>query len=350
MSSGQEPGALNSAVAAAPLSLLKAVSAAVTASEGAVAAAGKAEKSAEAATAALEPSAPKASAPEASAPPASALKAPEPKGQASAPKASAPKASAPPAPKGQVSGPKASAPEAEDQENGEEPETEGPGNPMANQLTGEVMDTAEINIAGANFHIRYDKKSKQRRKKIFLTKTGNYDDLTTPEKELLVHLCIEDDTYDAVRMYLYDFFEALPNCQSSAAILSNRQCEVSYYVLWSVLLKARQDVQRKIDEATSQSLIDSKLAQYQARLKSMTSRDLAPYDGPKPCDASAAEHQKIMDMIEELQAEITKRKGGSKQSGGNKQSGNKQSGNKQSGNKQSGGGLQELQRIYELYA
>ena len=241
--------------------------------------------------------------------------------------------------------------EDEDQDE-EEPEPEGPGNPMANQLTGEVMDAAEINIAGATFHIRYDAKSKQRRKKIFLTKDGKYDDLTTPEKELLVHLCIAnsedeaDDTYDAVRMYLYDFFEALPNCQSSAAILSNRQCEVSYYVLWSVLLKARQDVQRKIDEATSQSLIDSKLLQYQARLKSMTSRDLAPYDGPKPCDDSKAEHYKIMEMIDELEDKINS----AKKKRGGKQSGGKQSGGKQSDSKQSGGGLQELQRIYELYA
>ena len=205
------------------------------------------------------------------------------------------------------------------------------------QFTGVFKDTEEITLSGSKYFIRYDKESRERRRDIFL----NNDDkltLTDAEKELLDNIGITDDTYNAVRMYLFDFFEALPNCQSSIAILTNRQCEVSYYILWSVLLKARQDVQRKIDEQTSQGLIDSKLLQYEARLKSMTTRGLITNNGEKPCEANHGEHMEITNMIKRLEGKLdsvkTKvdtLKSQKPQKGGS-----------------NGGGLNEMKRLYML--
>lgn len=181
--------------------------------------------------------------------------------------------------------------------------------PKINQFTGKVMDSETISIAGENFIIRYDEASRSRRRDIFLD-NNKEKKLTDIEKALLVKLCILDEnegessTYEAVRMYLYDFFESLPNCQSSIAILSNRECEVANYVLWSVLLKARQDVQRKIDDAKKKSESDIKIKQYEARLKSMSMRNIAAYDGPKPCDVSHDEHVEIETLIKRLEGKL----------------------------------------------
>jgi hypothetical protein len=175
--------------------------------------------------------------------------------------------------------------------------------PKINQLTGKIMDSEEVYIAGEKFIIRFDEKSRTRRRDIFLEK-DNDQKLTDVENALLAKLCITEDTYEAVRMYLYDFFESLPNCQSSMAVLSNKQCEVAYYVLWSVLLKARQDVQRKIDDAKKKSESEIKVQQYEARLKSMSMRNVVPYDGPKPCDISHDEHVEIEGLIKRLEGKL----------------------------------------------
>lgn len=205
-----------------------------------------------------------------------------------------------------------------------------------NQLEGKKMDEQLINIGGELFSVKYDKAARKRRQAFFNNEPGAL--LTKEEERLLTYLSIVDDTRDAIRGSLYDFFEAMPDCQSSAAILSNRKCEVSYYVIWSVLLKARQDVQRKIDDASKTALDDEKLLQYQARLKSMSTRAIGPIDGKTPCDGNKEQHAEIIRMIKDLQKQITT-KGGqqSGQSGGKRQLG-------QSG--QSGGALSFLQRIY----
>ena len=196
-----------------------------------------------------------------------------------------------------------------------------------NELEGKKMDEQLINIGGELFTIKYDRKSRSRRRAFFNKEPKNT--LTKEEERLLTYLSIVDDTRDAVRTSLYDFFEALPDCQSSAAILSNRKCEVSYYVIWSVLLKARQDVQRKIDDTNRTALNQEKLYQYEARLKSMRSRSIGPIDGKTPCDQNKEQHEEIIRMIKDLQKEITKAKGG-----------------RQSGGSQHGGALSFLQRIY----
>jgi len=209
--------------------------------------------------------------------------------------------------------------------------------PKLDQLTGKSIGTEEITLSGSKYFIRYDTESRERRKEIFLNKNDKLT-LTSTEIELLDNIGITDDTYEAVRPYLYDFFEALPKCQSSIAILTNRECEVSYYVLWSVLLKARQDVQRKIDEQTQQGLMDSKLLQYEARLKSMTTRSLIESDVPKPCEESHNEHVEIEKLIKRVENKLDNVKTKVNRIKGQK------------GGQQSGGGLNELQRIFNKYS
>lgn len=263
--------------------------------------------------------------------------------------------------------------------------------PKLNQFTGKIMTNEEVSIAGEKFIIKYDEASRKRRSDIFLHKDDKQKLLPT-EENVLKKLCITEDTYEAVRTYLYDFFEALPSCQSSVAILSNRQCEVAYYVLWSVLLKARQEVQRKIDDAKRKSEIDIKIHQYEARLKSMSMRNLIPQFGPKPCEKSHDEHVEIENLIKRLegkldsvQEKVNKMKGGGcrllnsmmvgseathqgietppvtpdaatglLQAGGNRLIDSMMVGYEPPSENMTkvitGGGLQELKRIYGLYA
>ena len=146
---------------------------------------------------------------------------------------------------------------------------------------------------------------------------------------------ITGDTRKAVQIYLNDFFDALPNCQTTTQMLTNRRCEVSYYVMWSVLLKARQEVVREMEDKRREGMPDQDVHQMQARLDALGSVSKVRLDASSSssgacCDRDHEEHEdikaiveNIKDNLEQARVDITAIKGA-----------------------QRGGGLSEIERLF----
>jgi len=146
------------------------------------------------------------------------------------------------------------------------------------------MGREEVSLSGRSFFINYDKAARARRKAAFTTSSTSAK-LTDEEENLLQTVGIVDETRESLKTYLPDFFNALPSCQNTTAMMTSRKCEIAYYVMWSVLLKARQDVQRKIDDARVANLPDREVYQLEARLNAISN---IKGDGSKSTNATAA--------------------------------------------------------------
>ena len=179
-----------------------------------------------------------------------------------------------------------------------------------------------IKLAGRDYYINYDAAAQCRRKAFFCGDATLA--LTDQEDVLLKSIGIEDETRQRLAPYLYDFFEALPNCQTTTQMLTSARCEVAYYVMWSVLLKARQDVKRKIDEGHKNGMSDPETHQTAARIDAIGAKIL---EGPTtaipvsavmttgatgPCEPPGChdEHKEIEDMITRLEAKLNSVKEG----------------------------------------
>jgi hypothetical protein len=126
-----------------------------------------------------------------------------------------------------------------------------------------------VTLSGRSFYIDYDKAARARRKAVFSGRSTS-ETLTDTENELLSTVGIVDETRESLKTYLSDFFNALPSCQNTTTMMTSRKCEIAYYVMWSVLLKARQDVQRKIDDARVAGLPDNEVYQMEACVKAIS--------------------------------------------------------------------------------
>ena len=188
--------------------------------------------------------------------------------------------------------------EEEDNDNVPGPEDQSPSeddDPTSNV----PMGREEVSLSGRSFFINYDKSARARRKAAF-TGTGS-SKLTGDEEELLETVGIVDETRDSLKTYLPDFFNALPSCQNTTAMMTSRKCEIAYYVMWSVLLKARQDVQRKIDDARVANLPDREIYQLEARLNAISN---IKGDGSNPDKAAVAAVGNLAKQSHDEHAEI----------------------------------------------
>ena len=164
----------------------------------------------------------------------------------------------------------------------------------------------EIKLSGRVFYINYDEDSQNRRKAIF--ESESTDKLTDDEDKLLATVGIVDATRKNLSPYLYDFFEALPDCQSSTQMMTSRQCETAYYVMWSVLMKARQDTQRNIDSAHKEGhMPECEMYQTEARLAALSKLEgqgSAAAAVSKLSEQSGKEHAEITEIIKRIETKI----------------------------------------------
>ena len=159
---------------------------------------------------------------------------------------------------------------------------------------GEPISTETINITGRKFEIRYDKENRSRRAEVFSGSPTNKK-LTENEEDLLKAIGITNETRGELLPYLADFFNSLPSCQSSSQMLTNRRCEIAYYIMWSVLLKARQATQQKIDNQHKAGITDLDTHQVAASVDAMATvkTTLSGQDH--------SEHMQIIDIVTRIE-------------------------------------------------
>jgi len=205
---------------------------------------------------------------------------------------------------------------------------------------GEDGGPKDIRLMGRTYTIYYDQGSKDRRKAYFTQGQGS---LEQPEEDILSNYGITGDARKSVSMFLPDFFDALPSCTGTTQLLVNRRCEVAYYVLWSILLKARQETQKVIDENKKKDkLIDKDTYQIEERLhafsgikkSSGTSAELKAIAELRDMDHT--EHMEIEEMIKSLDNKLTQTE--SAIAGMKKDCCSK--------GKAAGGGLSEMERLF----
>jgi hypothetical protein len=190
-------------------------------------------------------------------------------------------------------------------------EEEAAAGPQGDPTSSRPSGREKITLSGRVFYIDYDNASRDRRKAVF-TDPDTTETLVEPEESLLETVGITGDTRKAVQIYLNDFFDALPNCQTTTQMLTNRRCEVSYYVMWSVLLKARQEVVREMEDKRREGMPDQDVHQMQARLDAMGSVSKVRLDGSSSsasgpcCDRDHEEHEDIKAIVENIKDNLEK--------------------------------------------
>jgi len=153
-----------------------------------------------------------------------------------------------------------------------------------------------IHLAGQKYYIDYDKESRARRSDIF-DKNVTTKKLTDDEQKLLDAIGVTENTKTSLKPHLAEFFNKLPFCQSSSQMITNRKCETAYYIIWSVLLKARQAAQQKINESAS-GLSDKETHMLSAATDAMSGV-------PGKSNLSANDKTGIMAIIKQIESELS---------------------------------------------
>lgn len=152
-----------------------------------------------------------------------------------------------------------------------------------------------IHLAGQKYYIDYDKEARKRRAEIF-SKAGSKQVLKGDEPKLLEAIGLTDDTRAELSPHLAEFFNTLPSCQTSSQMITNRKCETAYYIIWSVLLKARQASQKALNSTSATSLTDTETYMLSAATDAMS--------GVPGKSISENDSTGIMAIIKQIETEL----------------------------------------------
>ena len=172
-------------------------------------------------------------------------------------------------------------------------------------------DRKEITLSGSKYYIDYDNNSKAKRNSILLSGSGK---LTEYEELLLHSLGIVGDVRKGVANFLPEFFDALPYCQSTTQLLTNKKCETAYFVLWSVLMKVRKDLQKTLDEQNKKGMSQSNVYQADEAVKAISSvktteRGQISKDFEDLKKMDHEEHTHIEDILKRIEISLSKVQG-----------------------------------------
>lgn len=162
---------------------------------------------------------------------------------------------------------------------------------------GEPSGKETIKITGRTYELDFDLKNRKRRADIF---SGNSSkQLTEQEEELMKAIGITGSTKTELMPYLADFFNSLPKCHSSSQMLTNSRCEIAYYIMWSVLLKARQATQKKIEADNDSGITDIETQQIAASVDALSSIKGSPIN-----NQNHREHMQIIDIVTRIETNL----------------------------------------------
>jgi len=108
--------------------------------------------------------------------------------------------------------------------------------------------TSIVTLANQSYTIGTTPVDSERRRLYFKDPNSYPKLLNAEEQRVLNELGIDDRMKKLLAEYLADFFDALPNCQSDAAVALDASCEVPYYVLWATKFAERQQAVELLKE------------------------------------------------------------------------------------------------------
>ena len=118
-----------------------------------------------------------------------------------------------------------------------------------------------IYLANKGFSLPVGRLDSARRKAYFANPADPKSQLVPEEIEILTALGInlgEPKALEALKPYLAQFFDQLPQCQSDSSVILSKECEVVHHVLWTTLFNARNrsDIAHKLNWEKKKPLAD----------------------------------------------------------------------------------------------
>jgi glucan-binding YG repeat protein len=124
------------------------------------------------------------------------------------------------------------------------------------------MSSDVVMIANKSYTIKQSMSDRIRRRKYFLMYNGTAPSsasatLTEEENQLLNDLGIDSKMITSLKFYLATFFDNLYMCSNDSSIILRKDCNIPYYVLWSIMFANK--------EATDKRIRENKEAQFVSR-------------------------------------------------------------------------------------
>lgn len=97
------------------------------------------------------------------------------------------------------------------------------------------------------------------------------DRLTPQETAILDALGIDAELIRRFSTDLADFFDSLHMCSTDTAMMLKEECEKSYFIMWSILMHARDRLQKRMDDnaAEHRPASDLQIAHETAEIQSL---------------------------------------------------------------------------------
>lgn len=113
------------------------------------------------------------------------------------------------------------------------------------------MSSDIVMIANKSYTIKQSMSDKARRRKYFLTYNGSETPssnatLTEDETRLLDDLGIDSKMMMSLKFYLSTFFDTLYMCNSDSSLVLRKDCNIPYYVLWSIMVANKEATDTRI--------------------------------------------------------------------------------------------------------
>jgi hypothetical protein len=112
------------------------------------------------------------------------------------------------------------------------------------------MSTDVVKISNKAYTILQDVESRLRRRNYFRTYTEtSKNTLTNEELKLLKDLGLNDSKMiNTLKLYLPTFFDNLYMCSSDASMILHKNCNIPYFVLWSIMIANKQATDERLRE------------------------------------------------------------------------------------------------------
>jgi hypothetical protein len=113
------------------------------------------------------------------------------------------------------------------------------------------MSTDIVKISNKAYSISQAISDRVRRRKYFTSYTSDNESkntLTDEELKLLKDLGLDSKMINTLKLYLPTFFDNLYMCSSDASMVLHKNCNIPYFVLWSIMIANKQATDERLRE------------------------------------------------------------------------------------------------------